>query len=233
MLITSAINVAAAHTALIDPTTRLELTLKGIEQWRKTQGVSKVIVCDGSGFDLTTYIQDDRPSISVPCEVIVFQNDIKGVQDKGKGYGEGEIIKYALFVSQLLKDEVFFAKCTGRLFVENFKDCFAHFNGSAAFDFYGKLKPTQIDTRFYMVSRDFYSSNLMNAHLAVNDTNGYYLEHAFRDELRKLHTYEYVMYPTPRISGRSASMDILYKQNHLKERLRDLRSLAIQTALLG
>ena len=229
VLITSAINVAAAKTVLTDATARLELTLNSIQQWRATQGVSHVIVCDGSGFDLGPYINNmSINQAGVGCEVISFINDVAGVEAKGKGYGEGEIVNYALQHSQVLKDASHFAKCTGKLWVENFADCLNGFNGIAAFDFHGNFKPEQIDTRFYVVSKDFFVSHMAALHHCVNDSNGFYLEHAFRDGLQAHKLSDYVMYPTPRISGVSGSMGVLFEPSRIKAALRDIRSLLIK-----
>jgi hypothetical protein len=81
VLITSAINVSAAKTVLTDAKARLELTLNSVQQWRETQGVSHVIVCDGSGFDLGSHIDNIFSNQkSVGCEVISFTNDVAGVK---------------------------------------------------------------------------------------------------------------------------------------------------------
>lgn len=234
VLITSAINVSAAQTILTDSTARMDLTLKSIDQWRSTSGVSHVVVCDGSGFDLEPHIKKMKSvKNGVTCEVITFTNDVAGVKAKGKGYGEGEIVNYALQHSKTLKDARHFAKCTGKLWVENFADCLNGFNGLAAFDFRGNLTPEQIDTRFYMVNKDFFALNMAALHRSVDDGNGFYLEHAFRDGLKTLKLSDYVMYPTPRIRGVSGSMGVHYKSNRIKAALRDARSLLIKLTRLA
>ena len=107
----------------------------------------------------------------------------------------------ALRHSRILRSASSFAKCTGKLWVTNFAYCLRGFNGVAAFDFRGLWKPTLIDSMFYIVGTDFYASRIARLHEAVDDDNGYYLEHAFRDGLRDLPPSRYVMYPTPRIVG--------------------------------
>lgn len=234
VLITSAINVSAAQTILIDSSIRLDLTLKSIAQWRTTPGVSHVVVCDGSGFDLGPHIGEMFTNQKcVGFEVISFTNDVTGVKAKGKGYGEGEIVNYALQHSKVLKDAKNFAKCTGKLWVENFAACLKEFNGFAAFDFSGKFKPVKIDTRFYIVNKDFYVANMAALHHCVDDSNGFYLEHAFRDGLKSRAVSDYVMYPTPRISGISGSMGLHHETSRTKAALRDFRSLMIKLARVG
>jgi len=229
ILITSAINVSASQTLVNDPNTRLELTIQSIKKWLLLSSANQFVICDGSGFDLNPHInilKIENPSIKF--EVIHFINDISGVIAKGKGYGEGEIINYALKHSHILKNASVFAKCTGKLWVENFDNCIKSFNGVSAFDFKGKFTPNRVDTRFYLVNKNFYFLNLAKAHQNVDDENNFYLEHAFKEKLNSVKLSDYVMYPTPRISGISGSTGIQYKQNKFKNLLRDIRSLLIR-----
>ena len=228
VLITSAINVSASHTVLIDVEDRLRLTLQSIEHWRSMPMVSYVVVCDGSGFDLRPYICTTGSDLSeCDCEVISFTNNKEKVRSKGKGYGEGEIVNYALRHSQVLQGVRVFAKCTGKLWVENFSECLKNFNQVAAFDFCGNIKPKYIDTRFYIVDKEFYMTDLAELHHKVDDDNGFYLEHAFRDGLKKLKLSDYAMYPTPRVNGVSGSMGTTYKRRRVKSIIRDIRLLVL------
>lgn len=234
ILITSAINVSAKQTMLTDVDVRLRLTLQSIEQWRSTPMVSHVVVCDGSGFDLGPYIKNmDTEKIGANCEVVFFNNDVAKVRSKGKGYGEGEIVNYALEHSLILREAIVFAKCTGKLWVENFVDCLKRFNGLAAFDFHGKFTPNQIDTRFYIVNKEFFNLNLAVLHNHVDDSKGFYLEHAYRNGLKNTKLSSYVMTPTPKICGISGSMGTIYKYNKIKSFLRNARSEFIRFTRLA
>lgn len=229
VIITSAINVSAGHTVLTDVDERLSLTLQSIHHWRLTPMVSHVIVCDGSGFDLGPHINKLHSGKSMSeCEVITFTNDIAKVRTNGKGYGEGEIVNYALQHSKVLQESRVFAKCTGKLWVDNFADCATSLSLIGAFDFYGKIKPIMIDTRFYVVNKDFYMSNLAALHYMVDDDNGFYLEHAFLVGLGRFRLSDYVMYPTPRINGVSGSLGVSYRRHRIKYMLRNARALFIK-----
>lgn len=229
ILITSAINVSAPQTLLTNPNIRLDLTIQSIKNWILTSSANKFVICDGSGFDLTPHLKLIKlENSSIDFEIIFFTNDISEVIKKGKGYGEGEIINYALKHSHILKNSTEFAKCTGKLWVENFDSCVKEFNGTYSFDFKGLLRPIQIDTRFYLVNKNFYIENLLDIHQLVDDKNGVYLEHSFKERLSTIKLADYVMYPTPRINGTSGSMGILYKKNKIKNYLRDIRSLLIK-----
>jgi len=232
IVITSAIAVSAGQTVVVDPSVRLSLTLDSVRLWRLTPHVASVVVCDGSGYDLAPAISAmPMPSHAAPFEVLTFANDSEMVRKRGKGFGEGEILNYALTHSETLRSAASFAKCTGKLWVENYADCSRQFNGNASFDFAGFLRLRQIDTRFYIVSRNFYSSHLATAYQSVSDSSGYYLEHAFKSALSGFKLAEYVMLPTPRIRGVSGSTGLHYSTNRIRGVLRDYRSRVLKTAL--
>lgn len=233
ILITSAINVSASRTRLVDTRSRLDLTLESIRRWCGTPGISHVVVCDGSGFDLKQYIHRTiANNKTVPCETIAFTNDLGAVKEKGKGFGEGEIINYALGKSKALMSAPHFAKCTGKLWVDNFPACLDAYNGLAAFDFSGIFTPLFIDTRFYITKREFFLNRLAGLHRNVDENKGIYLEHVFRDGLRALKLHKYAMFPTPRIGGVSGSMGSRYEHKIAKGVMRDMRSLLIKTIRL-
>jgi len=229
VLITSAINVSASQTKLGNSNDRLESTIESLQKWLSIPSVKKIVICDGSGFDLNEkiyFIKLANPKVEI--EVLCFKNDTAKVIEYGKGYGEGEIINYALAKSKILMDADFFVKCTGKLWVENFDDCVFKFNGFASFDYTGLLKPERIDTRFYIINKKYYLNKLADVYQKVNDRNGFYLEHAFRDGLLELKLSQYVMCPTPKIKGMSGSMGVNHYKGKLKTIFRDIRSFLVK-----
>jgi O-antigen/teichoic acid export membrane protein len=233
VLITSAVYASAGMTALSREDDRLREVLRSIDHWSRTAGVTQIVVCEGSGFDFEPHLTAFRiQAPTVEFESLSFSNDEEGVRACGKGFGEGQIVGYALRASLILAGCDAFAKCTGKLWVTNYRGCLAGFNGHLSADFNGKLTPRFIDTRFYIASKRFYGDFLCSAHLEVSDRDGYYLEHAFRDALAGRKLSEFAMCPTPRISGMSGSMGRFYTTNELKARLRDLRSRLIQVFCL-
>ena len=126
-----------------------------------------------------------------------FKNNDVLVAKYGSGYGEGEIIKYALSHSSILKNAAVFAKCTSKLNVNNLKKIVKNFNGQficectfsnvrlirSFFDPKAlvKIKLLGIDTRFYIVKKDIYMMTFKNSYKKVRHEKKYYLEHAFYD----------------------------------------------------
>lgn len=231
LLLTSCIIVSAKYTALSETELRLTETIKSLEKWTTTPDIGKIVICDGSGFDITPYVHHLKDK-GIDLEVLTFKNDAAGVLIKGKGYGEGQIVNYALSHSRILSNSTAFAKCTSKLWVSNYSSCIAGFNGRFSFDFNGWLTPKFIDTRFYIAALDQYKKLLSDAHIQVDDDAGYYLEHAFKDALSGVKSLDYAMVPTPRIQGVSGSTAKSYQTSSFKSLLRDARSICVKNFTL-
>jgi len=179
LLITSCVSTSAPLTTLSNPTERINLTVKFIGAWLSAFPQLKIVICDGSGFNFSQTLDNLFPTACI--EVISFMNDASSVSMYGKGYGEGEIINYALENSRILKESSLFAKVTSKMWVKNFEDCVKIFNGQflAAPQFQAlpsrdKIFLEFIDTRFFISDLKFYLSTLSKAHLRVRDLEGYY-----------------------------------------------------------
>ncbi len=65
LIITSAINACAERTQLRSNDERLRLTLEGLREWMSLRVFRRIIVCDGTGFDLTPHLNElNRPGLS-------------------------------------------------------------------------------------------------------------------------------------------------------------------------
>jgi len=214
ILLTSAVHVSADQTALTAPDARATAVLESIKVWAELIRVGQIVICDGSGYDFTQLIENisvEYPSVKFEC--LAFQNDGEKVRRQGKGFGEGQIINHALHHSKLLRKAESFAKCTGKLWVQNFIRCRAGFNGVAGFQMSGKLRVHYVDTRFYIVSRGFYDDVLSDAYMTVDDANGYYLEHAFAEKMSHLRSNQISICPAPAIRGLSGSSGQVYNSS--------------------
>lgn len=216
-LITSAVNVSSNNTKMVDSNARAEHTLHTINTLKNSISNVNVVVCDGSNFDFSKFVNHD-------VECLSFQNDINKVRKFGKGYGEGEIVQYAINNSQYIKHSPFFAKCTGKLNVQNLRRCLKAFNGNAGFDYKRGKNDFFIDTRFYIVDKDFFKQYLLRSYLLVNEGDGFYLEHAYYDALHKLRAIDYIISWPPFLTGWSGSMGVQYKPNKIKHIARIIRN---------
>jgi hypothetical protein len=228
VLLTSAINVSAPFTKMSDAPARVAATLQSTSNWLRLCRDTEFVLCDGSGYDLS---RDFKASglDTTRIEFITFQNDSEQVRAKGKGFGEGQITKYALENSAILKAATAFAKCTGKLWVDNFSACRAAYNGTAGFSYFGFLSLHAVDTRFFIVTKDFFQQNLVNSYLDCDDSHGKYLENVYLESLVELDRRAWLLsvYPTVRgLSGTSGQplQSDLFKQVGKNLAIRVLRS---------
>lgn len=187
VLITSVARPNAPFAVLKDPETRIDATIESLKQWSLISPGLDIVLCDGSGFDFQKKISTTPQLKALNIEVLHFYNDIEMVKSKGKGYGEGEIITYALNHSAILSESDAFSKCTAKYWVSNYQECISSHQKNISIEKYYdsrySLRYQACDTRFYVVEKDFYLKKLLNSHKASNDFQSYFLEHAFANDI--------------------------------------------------
>jgi hypothetical protein len=226
LLITSCVIVADDDAVLRDPQSRIHHTLEAIEHWIKIAPDVPKVICDGSNFDFAPVLQEKFPSHSFEC--LYFQNNVQKVKLQGKGYGEGEIIEYALSQSQLIQASGRFIKCTGKLWVENFSECLSSFNNvfqSSAyfkdvFTLFRRTSLDYVDTRFYISSVEFYKKYFLKAYALVGLGDHRSIEHVFKDIILEHHLQGSLFRTHPVICGVGGGHGKYYK-NNVKRRLKD------------
>ena len=175
LLITSSVNVHSPASKLRNVWLRQSFTLQAISKWIKQVPGLNIILCDGSGHDFSHIISDKFPGLTIEC--LSFQNSYELVARYGVGYGEGEIINYALKNSALLNSAQYFVKCSAKLWLLNSrhlrlfdskKDLTANF-GFSTLDRLISSSPTYMDTRCYCVNRTFYHKYFESAYKEVSD----------------------------------------------------------------
>lgn len=226
ILLTSAVIVSDHSGSLNDANARIKYTLESIEKWLEISQDLPLVICDGSGFDFSNIVTEKFPKANIEC--LFFENDKELVGLYGKGYGEGEIVKYALLNSDKLKKADFFAKCTSKLWVQNFFECLKYWNGTflckGYFTNVFSFKKTQfayVDTRFYLVNKSFYLKKLVSAHLKVGGEGGLSLEHCFRDVILEEQYRKVLFNMHPDICGVGGGSGKYYKNNNIKRRMKE------------
>jgi len=151
--------------------------------------VDYIVFCENTNYSYDySDLQKKAEKKGKKLEVLTFKGDYENIQKKGKGYGEGEIIKYALNHSAILAQSNCFYKLTGRVCVANFDKIIRTTPFENAFVFspwFEREFKRYTRTSFYKASIPFYKQNLMDAYLEVDDNQGKYLEHVFFDKLSK------------------------------------------------
>jgi len=187
LLITSSVKVIAPQTAVNDDRERLEQYIAAIRKWIINTRISRIVVCDNSGFiyDRTSF-EELGAAHGTEVEFLSFLGDQQKIKMQGKGYGEGEIIRYALENSQLLQQSTGFFKVTGRVFITNYNRLSRFVKADQAYFNLGinASQGNYIDTRFYYCPVTFYKQYLLTAFEQVDDLGGYVLENAFHTALK-------------------------------------------------
>lgn len=222
VLITCCISSSDPLTKLEDPKERLFHVLEGIGKWLQIKPDMRLVLCDGSNFDLEPIVKVKFPNANIEC--LHHQNSSYEIAKKGKGYGEGEIIKYALQNSKFIAESNVFIKCTGKLWVENFIECISQWNGkfmaNVHFANIFNILPTEmeyIDTRFYVTEKQFYIDNLIDLYLETNFGKNGSIENFFLKKIQSLALNNYIYSIDPIICGVGGGSGQYYKHSLRKK----------------
>lgn len=225
VLLTSCIRISDNSVSLKDEQSRINHTLESIGKWLDVSADLPIVICDGSSFDLSDIVTAAFPGANIEC--LNFRNSAEWVARYGKGYGEGEIVNFALANSKILAGSDYFAKCTAKLWVENYVECLKSWNGiflcHGFFENVFSLRITffsYVDTRFYLANKKFYKDNLASAYLRLANGEGLSIEHHFRDILIEQNFKKILFGLPPVICGVGGGNGFYYK-NNLKRRLKD------------
>lgn len=223
ILLTSSVIAHDKGVRLQDPGERERLALESIQAWRRIAPHNPLVLCDGSDFDFQTHVAALPGSGAVEC--MHFQNDVQRVQQQGRGYGEGEIVRHAIEHSKLIQAAGCFAKCTSKLWVQNFASCMQPWNGQllmkAVFNNVFSLRKhatlAYIDTRFYAMDVSTYRQHFLRAHEAIRANDGYGLEESFRDIFLEKQLQGCLMNPPPVICGVGGGTGVYYRNSWLRQ----------------
>lgn len=238
LIITGCISpVKQNYLVLTNVNERLKQYIKSIRYYIEETDFQKIIFCDNSNYnyDHKDDIYNIARSKGKKFEWLSFSGNTQKIVSFGKGYGEGEIIKYVLKNSTLIKSSSYFAKVTGRLIITNINSILKNINLKSYdilmnADIYRKHG---IDTRFYIINKYVYLHKYVNIFTKVNDNAipPLALEDIFFLET-KLNKKWSNIFPFPRFVGISGGngrnytnesknklkfLDFLCKRNFLKK----------------
>lgn len=99
---------------------RLEQYVTSIKKYIDTKVFKNIVFVENSGasFPLEE-IENYAKQRNQNFELVQIKTDVSKTIEFGKSYGEADCIEQGLLKSKLAKDEEFFVKCTGRVFVKN------------------------------------------------------------------------------------------------------------------
>lgn len=210
-----------------DEKERLEQYLQSIRSLIEAEAFKKVIFAENSnyGCDALEGLQIAADEHQVELECLSFQGNTEQACIHGKGYGEGEIMDYVFQHSQLLKNEPYFVKITGRLQIDNITAIAARLKKTRTyFNIPNKTKREIYDTRIYGMPVKQFEKDFLKEYGHVMDGQGIYLEHVYTKILKKcgIKVYNFPLYP--RIRGISGSGGAIYGYTEWKCKIKDLLS---------
>lgn len=214
ILLTGCINPdGMANTYLTDINERHKQYVDAIHYYIKNTDC-KIIFCENSNTNISPLFNYTKDRL----EILTFS----GNKDKlrGKGYGEAEIIGYAIRHSFCLQDSCIIIKITGRLIVNNiskivksmkgkhnFVTCFFHSNLSFA------------DSRIFCGTTSFFKEFLKNRDF-INESKGVLFEHVLASTILES-THQFIPFSEePLITGISGSTGERYNKSIPDKRTR-------------
>lgn len=226
ILLTSSVVAHDTRVRLKDTDERIRLAMESVAEWLRIDPRQPIVLCDGSSFDFSAMVQREFPTARIEC--LPFENNQDLVQRQGRGYGEGEIVRYAINHSLLINQADCFAKCSSKLWVQNFHSCASAWQGGLLLQgvFLNVFVPfrcttlSYIDTRFYIANRPLYRQYFENAHLRIDKRKQYGLENAFLDIFLEAGLTDALTPVAPVICGVGGAIAKYYK-NSLKRRLKE------------
>lgn len=220
LLITSSIVPQEKRFLILkEPKQRLSQYLDSLRFYIVHTNLNNIALCDNSGFNFPV---DEMTALAKEygkkLEIIQFVGDKKKIIENGKGYGEGEIIEYALHHSLLLKKSSYFIKVTGRLKVTNIDQIIERIDLTKIYmnknihNFRKSEKSTKMNTVLYGIPKKIYMAVFVDAYKNVCDKRGIYLEHVFAKRIIENGLIIYNIPHFPVIDGISGSLGNRYQE---------------------
>lgn len=179
-----------------------------------------IVFCDNSAAEVDKNLFELANKCGKSFEWLSFLGNSEKVVEKGKGYGEIEIINYAIAHSKLINSCECIFKVTGRLIIKNI-NWFIRL-GKDSTNYFMVGMDDFVDTRCYnmelMEFREFFSE----AGESVDDNNDVFLEHVFYKIIFN-NKITYKLFPIePEFSGISGSHGYSYDAPHYKNVIKSI-----------
>ncbi|UKK51897.1 hypothetical protein L6472_04755 [Prevotella sp. E13-17] len=130
-----------------------------------------IVFCENSDTDIQPFIENAQDRL----EILTFSGNKN--KQRGKGYGEAEIIEYALSHSSFIQEDCIIIKITGRLIVNNICPIIKSLTCKQDFVtclFHSDL--TFADSRIFCATVSFFCEFLNNKE-RINDSENVFFEH--------------------------------------------------------
>ncbi len=175
------------NLVLASPMLRWQQYQEALAFWLKHPSVAAVVFVENSGFPVDfSPLKKAYDRMAKPLEVVSYRGNL-GTSEKGRGYGEGEILNRVLEESHLIRDNQSFFKVTGRFKVLNFgaleKTSRPH---PVVVNERSLRKRRWVDTRFFKMTPEFYRRHLAHVHYEARSID-YILGEGYARVLHPMH----------------------------------------------
>jgi len=199
------------YLELRDRKERLRQYVRALNFYIKSQQIKKIVFCDNSNYGYSYQRERElAEKYGKQLEILKYEEDEAMVSRKGKGYGEGRILEFVLRNSELLREEKYFYKITGRLIIKNIDEILRHETTKCNYFNRNMYCYQTVDTRFFGVNKETYQKHMVKAYQRVNDGRGRYLEHCFWETLQNKEIPYRNHVPFPIITGMSGTVGKRY-----------------------
>lgn len=151
-----------------------------------------IVIIDNSGYNFCYDINTTKR-----FEALFFNCDRNDIE-KGKGYSEANLIKYGIENSRFLKSADYIIKITGRHIIYNITQLLRYCNNSKSAYVDTDIYLNFAHSYFFYAPINFYTEYLFKHIKDMNDSKGYYFEHALGlslKEWRREYTHEQFLFP--------------------------------------
>ncbi len=201
---------------------RRQQYLESFKYYIKNTSIKKIVYCDNSMAPKVDEISKIANRYSKEFEWLSFVGDNVKAVTQGKGYGEGEIIEFALEHSKLLKNAHCFIKITGRVIIKNINTLLPFMKMDKMY--FCRNTPTNVDTKLYAIPIEVYKKYFLTLYKDVDDRNGKYLENLFSERILEQHMviHNFIVFPDARgISGSTGKPYALPLRTRIKLSLKN------------
>jgi hypothetical protein len=165
-----------------DPALREADYMWAIKSWMQVENYDTLIFCENSGADLTK-LESYATSLNKNGRKLIFLSCNKNAEanERGKGYGEMEIIRHAMDTAELAPAQRV-VKVTGRYRARNASRLFREVSASKG-DLFCTLRwnLTFADSRLFAITVQCAREHLLSRQGEINDLQGHYFEHVLAD----------------------------------------------------
>lgn len=192
-------NVCLVMTGCISPSAKVkDLCVKdkdyrerqyinAIQFYIQNTAIKNIVFCDNSAQPANEMLYRKARENGKNFEWLSFKGNYEKTEECGKGFGEGEILEYAVNNSKLTSKCKYMAKVTGRLRLLNI-NAVIKLLSTSPYHFSSYIDEENhlfIDTRFFVIETCRFREDFLDAYKNVNDSRGFFYEYAIAAKIQE------------------------------------------------